>query len=199
MVLSVFGVVSYTFAETNIIQNANLNQANPSNATLPNLWAKGNWGTNTSVFTYPATSTDGTRAVKIAVTAYTNGDAKWYFQPVNTTANTKYHFTATYTSNVATGVVAQFTLVGGGVTYLDLGNAPIAATWSTIDRTFTTPINTQSTTIFILLNRVGTLSTDNYFLSVSGSSTSTPPAATSTPVVVITSPCLLYTSPSPRD
>ncbi len=171
-------------AETNIIANADLNQALSGNPALPNMWQKGVWGTNTAVLTYPVTGTDGTSAARVNVTAYTSGDAKWYFQSVNVTPNTSYHFTGSYTSTVPTGTVAQFTLSNGSLSYVNLGDAPASAGWTTLDKTFITPANAQSVTIFRLVKSVGSLTVDNYFLSPTDSGTTTP----ALPTVSVTSP-----------
>lgn len=172
-------------AGPNLIQNANLNEVDPANTKMPRYWLTGKWGTNTATFTYPSASNDSTSAAKLAVTSYTSGDAKWYFQPVTVAANTSYTFTASYTSTAILGVVAQITSTTNTVSYLDLGTVPASAQYSTINKTFTTPANAAKVSVFVLLNRVGTYTIDNYFLGTTAGGTTTPPQA---PTVSITAP-----------
>lgn len=190
----IFGSVVMNFASIpavhaagpNLIQNANLNEVDPANSKLPRYWLTGKWGTNTATFTYPASSTDSTSAAKLAVTAYTSGDAKWYFQPVTVTPNTSYSFSASYTSTAVLGVVAQVTSTTNVVSYLDLGTAPVSAGFSSINKTFTTPAGASKVSIFVLLNRVGAYTVDNYVLATTDGSTTTPPVIA--PSVSLTSP-----------
>ncbi len=160
----------------NLIQNANLNEVDPANSKIPRYWLTGKWGTNTAVFTYPATSTtDATNGAKLAVTSYTSGDAKWYFQPVSVTPNTSYRFTASYTSTAAAQAVVQYTSTTNVVSYVSLGAVPASAGYSTVDKTFTTPANVAKATVFILLDKVGTYTVDNYFLGTATDGSTPPP------------------------
>jgi len=52
-------------------------------ATMPAGWSAGGWGTNTSAATWVSTGAeDGTHALEMKITAYTNGSREWFFAPV---------------------------------------------------------------------------------------------------------------------
>ncbi len=138
-----------------------------SSGNLPAGWQEGHWGTNSESFNYLDTGYNSNHSVQVNMTSYSSGDAKWYFNPVSVLPNTNYIFSDYYESNVASDVVVQFEDSSGNYGYLDLGNAPASSSWNNYSATFTTPANTASLTVFHLINRVGSLTTDNYSLSVS--------------------------------
>src|SRR6185312_13440881 len=92
----------------NLISNPSVETVDPTNSSLPQGWLKGGWGTNTSNLTYPTNGHSGSRSVKVMTTAYTNGDAKWYFTPVAVTAGAQYTYSDYYESTLVTELVAQF-------------------------------------------------------------------------------------------
>lgn len=148
-----------------------------TDSTLPSDWQKGNWGTNTAVFTYDTVGHTGTRSMKVQMTSYTDGDAKWFFTPVAVTAGNQYTFSDYYQSTTPTSVVAQFDNGNGVYTYADLGTVAANSAWTQSSESFTAPAGVQKVTIFHLINAVGTLSIDDASLS-----------ATQTPTVTITTP-----------
>jgi glucose/arabinose dehydrogenase len=139
----------------------------------PSNWAQGGWGTNTPVFTYPSVGQDGNKAVKIQVTSYTNGDAKWYFDEVPVTAGATYTFSDIYKSTVATELVAQYK-IGTSFSYQFLASLPVAGNWTTLTKNITVPAGATALSVFHLLSSVGTLETDAFSLT----SNSTPPDTT---------------------
>ncbi len=169
-------------AGANLISNNSLETANPAAPTLPTSWQTGKWGTNTTTFTYPVAGQDGAKAASINVTAYTSGDVKWYFNDVNVTPGTLYTFSNFYKSSVATNITVQFKKTDGSFTYLSLGNPAAATAWTQFSATFTPPAGTVSVTVFHLINKVGTLSVDNYSLTAPATSD------TQAPTVTVTSP-----------
>src|SRR3989344_1131482 len=68
-------------AATNLIANPSLEI---QSGVLPLSWQSSSWGTNNAVFTYPVAGPGGTsdKAARVALTSYTTGDAKWYFNDV---------------------------------------------------------------------------------------------------------------------
>src|ERR1700683_3461949 len=90
-------------ASPNLIANPLVETADPNNANAPADWLVGNWGTNTFNTSYLKSGPAGdTNSVEVNMTAYSSGDAKWYFTPVNVTAGSQYTFSDEYESNVAT-------------------------------------------------------------------------------------------------
>jgi peptidoglycan/xylan/chitin deacetylase (PgdA/CDA1 family) len=144
--------------------------ANPSvetGTTLPTGWAQGGWGTNNRVLSYPVAGQDGAKAVAMTITTFTDGDAKWYFNPVNIATGTSYTYSDYYKSDVGTALTARYTLVGGTFSYVFLGNVPAAANWTKTSVQFVPPANATAVTIFHALSSVGTLSVDNFSLAPS--------------------------------
>lgn len=152
-------------ADANLIANPSAETPSASNSAMPDGWQQGNWGTNTTNFTYDTTGHTGSRSLKAQVTAYTDGDAKWYFNPVAVSAGSNYSFTDYYESTVATSLVAQFDNGAGSYTYADLGTVNPSATWAQATATFTAPATAKNVTIFHIINAVGGLSIDDSSLA----------------------------------
>lgn len=153
-------------ATGNLISNPSVEAATPSNSSLPLDWLSGKWGTNTPIFTYPVVGQDGARGMRVELTSYTSGDAKWYFKQVPVTPGETYTFSDYYQSNVPTNVTLAYQLTTGAFSYTSLGTPPAAAAWTPFTKTFVPPTNAVSASVFHLINRVGFLSTDNFSLSL---------------------------------
>lgn len=159
----------------NLVTNPSLEEVN---GTKPNRWFTGKWGTNTATFTYPVAGSNSTKGAGIKMTAYTSGDAKWYFEDVAVTPGATYTFTESYKSNVITNVTARWKKIDGTLTYQSLGNPSASVNWTTRTITFTVPANVTSVTIFHVLRSVGTLDIDNF--SITTNSTTVPVATNAT-------------------
>jgi len=99
------------------------------------------------------------------MTEHTSGDAKWYFAHVPTTPGVTYDFSNWYRSNVSTYLTAQYQKTDGTYLYQDLALLPPVTDWTQTSVQFTPPSGTISTTIFHLINQVGWLETDTFFLA----------------------------------
>lgn len=198
-------------AEPNLI-------ANPSVETpqsgQPANWSKNKWGTNTATFTYPQNGQNGTRSVKVNMTAYTSGDAKWYFNPVNVEPNHTYTYSDYYKSNVESQLVAQIEATDSTLSYVYLATANSSTAWENISVNFTTPANAKKLTVFHLIDRVGNVQTDNFSLTditapsptptvaptptLSPTPSATPsPTPTATPTPTVTPSPTVSPTPSP--
>lgn len=165
-------------APINLIPNPSVETPNSSNPSLPLNWSQGNWGTNTAHFSYlSGGAEDGNYSVKVQMTSYTSGDAKWYFDPINVTGGLEYNYSDYYISNISTEVVAQYQNANGSLSYQDFGAVPSAMAWAKYSINFIVPSGTTNLTIFHLIQGVGSLQTDNFSLST-----------TSAPNVSITAP-----------
>ncbi len=153
-----------------------LNQyANPENNELeidadsnnqPDDWFTGNWGTNTATFSYPVTGVSDSKAVKVEMSSWTDGDAKWYFADVPVLVDQIYTFSDQYQSDTETRVVVQITRTDNTVYYDDVGTAQASATWADFTGTFYVPVDAKSVTVFHLLDSVGYLTLDNASLGI---------------------------------
>jgi peptidoglycan/xylan/chitin deacetylase (PgdA/CDA1 family) len=142
---------------------------NPSletvSAGLPANWQKSSWGTNTTRFTYLTTGAHtGTRAVQTKITRYTDGDSKWTFDPITVGSTQQYSFSDWYNATTTSLVYADFGMNDGTDVYTYLGTASTASTWTQFSTTFSVPTGAKTITVFHLLDRIGTLNTDDYSL-----------------------------------
>jgi peptidoglycan/xylan/chitin deacetylase (PgdA/CDA1 family) len=182
--LAAFGLVLFaasmmlqTDAATNIIPNPSVETVSATDSTLPDGWVKEKSGTNTTTFSYLTTGHAGSRSLKVDMTAFTNGDSHFKFNPQSVAPSTKYDFSLYYQSNVATEVDAEVTLSNGSLSYIYIGNLAASTAWKQYTATVTMPANAAKVTVYATIFKVGYLITDDYSLS---SQATTPTAATPT-------------------
>lgn len=156
-------------ATGNLIANPSVETANGSQ---PASWLSDGWGTNTRSFSYETNGQDGSRSLKTTVTKYTNGDAKWYFNPVTVTAGKTYNYSEWYKANVDSEVDAQVTMNDGSVQYFWLGSPAAASNWTKLSYSFTVPANAKNVTIFHVVSKVGYVQNDNFFFGEPSASAS---------------------------
>lgn len=147
----------------NIVANNSLETVN---GTMPAKWQSNKWGTNTSTFTYETTGRTGSRSATVKTTAYTSGDAKWYFDPATVTAGKTYLYRDYYKSTVATNLVAAFIDANGNYIYKDLTAAPTATAWTLYETNFVIPTGTVKASVYHYLAAVGSLTIDDVLLQV---------------------------------
>jgi peptidoglycan/xylan/chitin deacetylase (PgdA/CDA1 family) len=156
-------VANSTQTPTNLIQNPSVENLG-SNGD-PVGWNRNSWGTNASTFTPNVAGTDGARAVRVEMTSYTDGDAKWYFDSVTVTPNTIYTFSDSYRSNRESELVAQIAATNGTLSYVWLATLGANTNWTNTSAQLTTPADAASVTIFHLIAGVGFLETDKFSLT----------------------------------
>jgi peptidoglycan/xylan/chitin deacetylase (PgdA/CDA1 family) len=137
---------------------------------LPVGWGRGRWGTNTTVFTYPASGLSGLRAAKVDISSYSSGDAKWYFNDVAVTPGVGYVFRDQYTSSATSYITLQYRRSDGSYAWTDLGVVGPSASAASFQKMFTVPAGVTSLTVFHLIKSVGSLTVDNYELRETTSS-----------------------------
>jgi peptidoglycan/xylan/chitin deacetylase (PgdA/CDA1 family) len=165
---------------SNLVSNPSVETISPTNNTLPDSWLTGSWGTNTATFAYETVGHTGSRSVKVNMTSYTSGDAKWYFSPQAVTSGSTYTYSDYYQSTTATSTVAQFDNGSGTYQYQNLNtNIATSSDWAQTTATFTVPSGFKNVTIFHLISAVGTLSIDDVSLAQ---------LVVSAPTVNVTSP-----------
>lgn len=143
------------------IDNPSVELTDPKDANKPLQWSNNSWGNNNSVFTYSVEGFDGGKSVKIDVTDYKDGDAKWYFDPVEL-APGDYTFSNYYRADVDTRVVAAVHTLAGDIRYIDLPDAPSSEQWRGYSASFAFPDYGYKVSIYHLLSCDGYLITDNY-------------------------------------
>jgi len=171
-------------AGNNVIPNPLLETTNPANASNPLDWNPGTYGTNTTNFSYlNSGSTGDTKSVKVQTTAYTSGSSEWMYNAQNVVVGDTYNFSDYYESTIATNVEVEFISSTGTDSYVSLGSPVASSTWKQFTGSFIVPAGTVSAVVYHYLNAVGSLTTDNYSLTISTAPTvavTAPVASTAT-------------------
>lgn len=163
------GVISMTaraVAETtNLISNYSVEDS--TSTGIPTDWNKGGYGTNVRTLTYPVSGYNSSKAIKVDISSYTSGDAKWYFSDIPVTAGATYDFSDYYISNILSYVDIRFTLNDGSYKYGEIATAEANpdTTFKKVSAQFVAPANAVSVTIFHLINNVGYLIMDEFSIS----------------------------------
>jgi peptidoglycan/xylan/chitin deacetylase (PgdA/CDA1 family) len=152
--------IKATAAAPNLVPNPSAE----SGTTTPTSWLTGSWGDNNATYSWENDGHTGSRSLKVQMTTYTDGDAKWYFTPVAVTAGSTYSLSEWYKASVPTQVFVQFDN-GIDYSYLELGTKAAAANWTQQTGSFTVPAGFTHATIFHVISTIGTLQTDDYSLS----------------------------------
>jgi len=150
---------------TNGVPNSSLEQASDIDVSLPQAWRTAGWGTNTPKYTYQTTGHTGSRSVKVELSSYTDGDAKWMYgeQPVTPGSNNR--FSAFYQATTTGHAVVMFTHTNGSVSYFGMHNAEATPNWTLYTDTFIAPATAQTATIFFYISAVGSFTSDDYSLA----------------------------------
>ena len=171
-----------TITGTNLILNPNLSTPDPSDTSAPQYWAQDYWGTNTHTFTYPvAGKVASSSAAQVAITAYTDGDAKWAFQNVTVTPTHTYTYTDEYQSNIPSQIEVEYTYTDGTLGYANATAEPAVLDWGSATLTFTVPAGVASVRVLHYIDAVGTIRIDQ--ASLVDTNSSTPPPTTGTNLV----------------
>ncbi len=172
-------------AATNLITNPSVETA--ASATTPTGWGTDKWGTNKTTFTYKQDEGHtGSKSLLVNMTSRSSGEAEWYFTTIPVKASQKYTYSEFYKSNVSSEIDIEYTNTSNKLSYKSLATPTASTAWKQAGATFTTPKNAKSLTIFHLINKVGSVQTDDFSL-VEGEGTVTPPAPTA-PTVTFTAP-----------
>lgn len=142
------------------VQNGKLETASIDPA-IPEGWSQGGWGTNDRTHVYPVPGKTGNGA-EVTITTHTDGDAKWYFEPVLVTENAQYTLGDAYKSTTASQLLARYTLTDGTFSYVFIDNLPSSGgSWVTVSRSVTIPAGVTHVTLFHLISGVGSLTVDD--------------------------------------
>lgn len=154
--------LSLTPVTSNLIQNSDVAITNPSDPSLPLDWQNNAWGINTASFSYlPSGGRNGNRALKVNMTSYTSGDAKWFPNAVAVTPDAQYKFSDYYKATTATELDVAFNMSDGSIVYNIIGLPQPTSTWKKFTTEFSVPIGAQTMTVYHIIHSVGTLTIDN--------------------------------------
>ena len=143
----------------NLVPNAALSALDAHG--VPVGWHTGQWGSLSAAFSHDQPSRAGQYELHVKVGWYVNGDAKWYFEPVDAAPSTSYLYVDDYRATSSTETMVQFIDACGQVTYQHLGTNPASPKWRSTTYTFTTPAQAKRLTVFHLLAGPGELWTTN--------------------------------------
>lgn len=150
----------------NAVPNASVEQVN---GAMPSGWTSNAWGSNTPSFQYMNEGYTGSRSLKITMSGYSSGDAKWMFSPItNLQPGKQYQFGVWYKTNVTPKAVAMITMQDGSIRYAGMPNAQPSSDinkWQRYTGTFTMPDGAVSASAFLFINQNGWLQTDEYSLA----------------------------------
>lgn len=154
-----------TPASSNLIQNPSVETADPSNPNVPFDWQNNAWGTNKETFSYLTNGGHtGNRAVQVNMSSWTDGDAKWYANPVSVTQDTQYQFIEYYKASIATEVDVAFYMTDGSTQYQYIALPDATSGWTKLTTDFDVPVGAQSMQILHIIHGVGTLTLDDQSL-----------------------------------
>jgi peptidoglycan/xylan/chitin deacetylase (PgdA/CDA1 family) len=148
---------------TTLVPNPSLEQSSGSPAT-PTSWLTNSWGTNTPQFEYINEGHTGNKSVKVTVSNYQDGDAKWYFEPKALERGKDYRFSAWYKTNTIPNVVVRYIKDNGTEQYFGMPRPEPNGTtnWQQYTDTFSVPQDAAAVSVFFFLNGNGWVQTDDY-------------------------------------
>lgn len=148
-------------APVNFVPNASLETAD---ASSPAQWLTNSWGVNSPTYEYVSGGRTGNKSVKVTMSNYQDGDAKWFFEPQALERGKDYKFSAWYKTNTTPQVVVRYIKDNGSESYYGLP-APQpdgTANWQSYSDTFSVPSDTAKVTVFFFLTGNGWVQTDDY-------------------------------------
>ncbi len=154
-------------------QNLILNPSFENGTTTPDHWQRDSWGTNNAQFTWGNDAYDGVKSAMVAITNYTNGDAKWNFEDITVVPGQQYAFSDYSKGNTQSVLVAHYAMNDGTDQYFELGRLSPSTTWQKFSTVILPPVNAVSFSVFHLIQSIGTLTVDNYAMTTLSSGPTT--------------------------
>lgn len=146
---------------TQYIENCSVEETDKTDVCRPENWSYNHWGNNKAKFTYLDEGRFGNHSLKIEVSDYIDGDAKWVFKPVRLSSG-EYIFSNYYRSDVDTKVIVSVTIDDGSIEYIDLPIALASESWAKYEECFEISEHGDAATVYHLLSQDGYLITDDY-------------------------------------
>jgi hypothetical protein len=162
-------------AATNLIANPSAEQLGPDGGPIG--WSGSTWGDSDASYELSQRAKEGAHALRTEIDGYRWGDAKWYFDHVPVAPSTEYTFSNSYRSNVRTYVTLDVLKTDGSHDYIGLGAVdPSGKRYAPFRVTFATPADAAKVTVLHSLASPGWLVTDDFSLTETGETPSTPTA-----------------------
>jgi peptidoglycan/xylan/chitin deacetylase (PgdA/CDA1 family) len=148
---------------TNYVPNNSMEVVSPVDSSLPDKWSQSSWGTNTPVYEYSNDGHNGSRSVKLTMTNYFSGDAKWDYTPQALPRGKDYQFTAWYKTDTIPHVVVHYIKNNGTEDFFGLSDPePVGTGWQQYKGVFPVPQDVKTVSVFFFLTNNGTVQTDDY-------------------------------------
>lgn len=165
---------------SNLVANPS---AEASTADAPAAWTQAFAnGTNAPSYEYLQTGRTGAHSLKVGITGYESGDAKWVSAAIPVTPGKTYNIGDFYQTNSAANEVIVYDGTSGGYLAV-LGVPPASAGWNQFSAQYTVPDGIMSISIGHALYGNGWLVTDDYTVAEVGTPDSTPiPTSVPAPV-----------------
>jgi peptidoglycan/xylan/chitin deacetylase (PgdA/CDA1 family) len=142
------------------------NSVEQASGGAPVNWHQNYWGTNTPTFEYVNEGHTGSKSLKVTVSGWQDGDAKWYFDPQPLAGDQSYMFSVWYKTNAVLHTVAVLVHGDGSQEYVNMPDAEPDGTagWQFYNGTFYVPANVTAVTMYFFLSQNGWLQTDDYHM-----------------------------------
>ncbi len=153
-------------APPGLVPNPSLENPSATNNNLPDQWSHSKWGSNTPTYQYANNGHTGNRSVKLTITNYKSGDAKWVYTPKPLERGKDYQFNAWYKTNTIPHVVAQYIKDDGSEDFFGLPDPePTGTDWQNYSGVFSVPQDVKAVSLFFFLSNNGWVQTDDYQVS----------------------------------
>jgi len=190
LLIGLLGIIAYfdlsiaKAAATNTIPNPSLELISSGQ---PSNWSKDSWGTNSATFSVLNSGHTGIHSIKVVMSNFQSGDAKWFYTPQTVTPNASYNFSNWYQSNVSTEIDLMYLTSSGQENYVYLGSVPASSVWAQTNFTFTMPANAVKASVMQIIFKNGSLTTDDYSLSTGTTPPPPPPSSNfNRPIISLT-------------
>lgn len=131
----------------------------------PDGWLRGGYGTNSA--SHELVNEDGRKSVKVTISNYVDGDAKWYFSPITVEPGKQYRFSVRYKSNVTPFATVVFDMADGTQKCLGLPSIRqkyFDCNYHEYSDTFIAPAGSVKASVYFFIKQDGWLQTNRYSL-----------------------------------
>jgi peptidoglycan/xylan/chitin deacetylase (PgdA/CDA1 family) len=161
----VFGLTPTAHAVFAPISNPSLEEGIAGR--IPFDWRQATYGENSPTFEYILDDGHASqKSIKVTVSDYVSGDAKWLYTPQTVESGTDYLFSAWYKTNTVPHVVAQYSHKDGRISYFGMPRPePNGSDWQEYKSEFSVPTDVTAVSIFFYLAENGWVQTDDYSIT----------------------------------
>lgn len=161
----IFGSVTLTHAETATMVTNGGFETSTADGSAPTDWFPDTWGQNTAAFSYLSEGHGGNKAVRVTMSGYQDGDAKWLFNAVTVTAGNRYTYTDWYRANTQTNLWVRYEMQNGSVQFQWLKSVSASTGWNQATAAVTAPAGALRMNVFHVIDTNGQLDIDDISLT----------------------------------